>query len=82
MYLKIFYLVIGVTITYAQDGYIFKNSIQNQYFDSESIIEQTFGPFTILTNFSARKSTPSQKPIYLQNSIIVNFFPKNQCLQN
>ena len=55
MYLKIFYLIIGITITYAQDGYIFKNSIQNQYFDTESIIEQTFGPFTILTNFSARK---------------------------
>ena len=56
MFIAKYFLFVLLSFSMSQnnEGYVFKHSIEDQYYDIENIVEQHFGPWDIMVNFSGR----------------------------
>ena len=48
------FVLLSLSMSQNNEGYVFKHSIDDQYYDIENIVEQHFGPWDIMINFSGR----------------------------
>ena len=48
------FFLLAFSVSQNNEGYVFKHTLEDSYYDVETIVENHFGPWTVLVNFSAR----------------------------